>query len=78
MEFIATLFDSINLLLSFILHGFQSVLEVITHIPMFVSWVVSLVGLLPAEIKGFAILGVSLSVMLMFVGFIKTDTTGGK
>lgn len=77
MEFLSTIFDSINLLLQFILHGLQSVLEVITHIPMFVTWVVSFVNLLPTEIKGFALLSVSLSVMLMFVCFIKTDTTGG-
>lgn len=72
-----TITGTIQIWVDYFADAFSSAVEFLGRLPQMLGFLHQLFRLIPAEIRGFALVSVSLSVLLMFVSFIRTDTAGG-
>lgn len=74
---IASAIDTLVLWIDFFAGAIRSAVDFLAKLPQMLGFVRDVIALVPAEIRGFAFLSVSLSVLLMFASFLNTSTTGG-
>lgn len=64
LNVLSSIANTIVSLLKFVIHSFQSILNLLGHIPQFVAVLTTGVGTLPVLILPFALASISLSVVL--------------
>lgn len=69
--------ETLQLFIDFVGDAISSAVDFLAKLPEMLSFLRIIFSMIPVEVRGFALLSVSLSVLLMFVSFIRTDTTGG-
>lgn len=72
-----TIIDTVQLWVDFFADALRSAVNFLAKLPEMLEFLHSVFVLVPVEVRGFALLSVSISVLLMFTSFIRTDTTGG-
>lgn len=68
IKLLQAIVDTITSVIGFVIHTVESLINLIAHIPTYVSFLTVSIGYLPTIIMPFAIASVSLYVVLLILG----------
>lgn len=65
---LSSLLDTLSALGSFLIHTFESLITLVTHVPQYTAFITSAITVLPSIVIPFALASISLGAVLFILG----------